>query len=212
MFATAVIILKSFIGGGFLFLPHAMMKGGLLLSMVVLVLIFCLALYCMTLLVRCCQPGVADHYEDVAEVTFGSWGARLVEFCVVLSQLSFCTINAVVVAGNLRDVIWTAGDCDMTYKMSTEVLLWCAIAVYVPLCLIRHMKYLAPISLIANIGTASGVVMLFIAIGMELHQRQGIASVPLVSWEGLPVALGTSIYMWEGTLLHSLQRNATERF
>lgn len=199
MFATAVIILKSFIGGGFLFLPHAMMKGGLILSLITLVLVFCLALYCMILLVRCCQPGVADHYEDVAEVTFGTWGARVVEFCVVLSQLSFCTINAVVVAGNLHDVIWTAGDCDLAYKVSTRTLLWCGAVVYVPLCLIRHMKYLAPISLIANIGTASGVIMLFVAIGMELNQRRGIAPLLLVNWEGLPVALGTSIYMWEGT-------------
>ncbi|PFH35044.1 transmembrane amino acid transporter protein [Besnoitia besnoiti] len=214
---TGVIILKSFIGGGFLFLPHVFMRGGLILSFITFFLGFAMALYCMILLVRCCKPGLVECYEDIAELTYGPWGGRAVEVCIVASQLSFSTVNMVVVAGNLRDVIWTASDCDPNFEIPTRVLLWAGALIYVPLCLLTRMRQLAPVALVANIGTGVGIIMLLAAVGVELGSKKEIAQVTFCDWQSFPLVLGTVIYMWEGTGLvlpirHNAKRHVQEHF
>nr|CEL68841.1 TPA: putative amino acid transporter [Neospora caninum Liverpool] len=209
---TAAIILKSFIGGGFLFLPHVFMRGGLILSFLIFSLVFAAALYCMILLVRCCRPGVTNTYEELAEQTYGKRARRMVEFCVVISQLAFSTVNIVLAAGNIRDVIWTASGCDPKFEIPTRVLLWVGAVAYVPLCLIRQMKHLAPIAFIANVGTGVGIIMLLAALGFELAARKEPVEITLFDCRNFPLVLGTVIYMWEGTgLVLPIRDNATKK-
>lgn len=198
--STAVVILKSFVGAGILFLPHAVMKGGVIFSLCLLVCVVCLALYCMHLLIQCCSPETAESYEELGECAFGWWGGLAVELCVLLSQLGFCTINAAVVAGNLRDVIWTATDCSPDFQMSVKGLIWLGALIYIPVSMIKHIKYLAPLMLLGNLGTVVGVVLLMVTVGMEIGSKHAVETIDLVNTSNWPLVLGTSIYLWEGKL------------
>ncbi|KFH10341.1 transmembrane amino acid transporter protein [Toxoplasma gondii MAS] len=209
---TGAVILKSSIGGGFLFLPHVFMRGGLVLSFIMFSLVFAAALYCMVLLIHCCKPGVRDTYEGLAERTHGKWARRMVEFCIIVSHLAFSTVNIVLVAGNMRDVIWAATDCDPNFEIPTRVLLWAGAVVYMPLCLLRHMKYLAPVAFVASVGTCVGIVMLLASLGLELATRKEPSQITLFNWQHFPLVLGTVIYMWEGTgLVLPIRENATQK-
>ncbi|CBZ54138.1 putative transmembrane amino acid transporter domain-containing protein [Neospora caninum Liverpool] len=196
--STAVVILKSFVGAGILFLPHAVMKGGLIFSLCLLVGIVGLAMYCMHLLIKCCEPGTAESYEELGDLALGSWGGLAIEFCVFVSQLGFCTINAAVVAGNLRDVIWSATQCSTDFHLSVKSLIWCGAIIYIPFSLIKHIKYLAPLMLVGNLSTVIGVALLMVCVGMEVGSNHGITDVDLVNTSNWPLVLGTSIYLWEG--------------
>nr|PIM03021.1 transmembrane amino acid transporter protein [Toxoplasma gondii COUG] len=196
--STAVVILKSFVGAGILFLPHAVMKGGLIFSLCLLVGVVGLALYCMHVLIKCCEPGAAESYEELGEQAFGAWGGMAIESCVFISQLGFCTINAAVVAGNLRDVIWSATQCSPDFHLPVKALIWCGAILYIPFSLIKHIKYLAPLMLVGNISTVVGVALLMVCVGMEVGSNHGINEVDLVNTSNWPLVLGTSIYLWEG--------------
>ncbi|PFH35038.1 transmembrane amino acid transporter protein [Besnoitia besnoiti] len=208
---TTVLVVKSFLGGAFLFLPHAVMKGGVVLSLCTLAVAFCLALYCIQLLCECCEPGVRETYEALGEAAYGWWGRFTIEMCVILSQLAFCTINAVVVAGNARDVVWTLSDCSPDYHWQVTTILWFLLLFYIPVSLIRHMKHLAPLMLVGNVGTVAGVVLLIVAV-IVVGSTQHATSVPLANWGNWPLMIGTSVFMWEGGgLILPIRSSATRK-
>ncbi|CBZ54137.1 hypothetical protein NCLIV_045690 [Neospora caninum Liverpool] len=209
-FGTGVIICKAFMGSTFIFLPYAVMKGGLILSLLTLSSVLVLSVYCMELLIECCEGDVRVTYEDIAECALGGWGRTLVELCVFSSQVAFCAVYAVVASRNLHDLIRVTSGCSPNVDVSVTTLIWCLGVYFLSLSFIRNMTYLVPLMLVGNIGTVFGMLILMVAVIVQLSQQRLVRSIELFNFDGWSLILGTSIYLWLGAGLILPIRNTAK--
>ncbi|PFH35039.1 transmembrane amino acid transporter protein [Besnoitia besnoiti] len=209
-FGTSVIICKAFMGSVFIFLPYAVMKGGLVLSLLTLAGVLLLSLYCMHLLIQCCEQGVRDTYEVIAEYALGKWGRTLVEACVFLSQVSFCSVYAVVASRNLLDVIQVASGCSSRMEFPVTYMIWALSVYFLPLSFVRNMSYLVPLMLAGNLGTLVGMLILIVAVLVHMGQNPTVHTFDFFNFDGWSVVLGTGIYLWLGAGLILPIRNTAK--
>ncbi|PHJ19314.1 transmembrane amino acid transporter protein [Cystoisospora suis] len=196
-FGTSAVICKAFMGSVFIFLPYAVVKGGLVLSLLTLGGVMVLSVYCMQLLIDCCVRGTSDTYELIAERALGRWGRVLVEGCVFFSQVAFCTVYVVVAARNLRDVLRSLSSCSPDRDISVTVLIWSLGLYFLPLSFVRNMSYLVPLMLIGNAGTISGMCILCVAVTLHVSGQTGETnSFDFFNFGGWSLILGTSVYVW----------------
>lgn len=64
------------------------------------------------------------------------------------------------------------------------------------LAMVKNLKYLTPVSLLASIMTAWGLVITFYYILQDLPRTETVK--PFASWHQLPLYFGTAIYAFEG--------------
>ncbi|EDN07724.1 conserved hypothetical protein [Histoplasma mississippiense (nom. inval.)] len=96
-----LLLLKSFVGTGVLFLPRAFMNGGMLFSSVVLVSVSLLSYYCFILLVNT-RLKIHGSFGDIGGVLYGKHMRRIILGSIVLSQLGFVSAYIVFVSQNLQ--------------------------------------------------------------------------------------------------------------
>ncbi|KAI9746257.1 MAG: hypothetical protein M4579_007618, partial [Chaenotheca gracillima] len=85
---AAVLLLKSFVGTGVLFLPKAFLNGGLAFSSIILLLVAGLSYYCFVLLVNT-RLKLGKSFGDMGGEVYGKYMRFLILFSVVLSQIGF---------------------------------------------------------------------------------------------------------------------------
>ncbi|OMJ08458.1 Vacuolar amino acid transporter 3, partial [Smittium culicis] len=83
------LLIKSFVGTGVLFLPKSFHNGGLLFSVVLMVVIAYLALHCMLLLVEC-HSKLKMSYGDIGYHLMGEKVRTIVLTSIIISQIGFC--------------------------------------------------------------------------------------------------------------------------
>ncbi|KEP67678.1 UNVERIFIED_CONTAM: transmembrane amino acid transporter protein [Hammondia hammondi] len=209
-FGTGVIICKAFMGSAFILLPYAVMKGGLIFSFLILAGVLVLSVYCMELLLECCEGDARATYEAVAEHALGRWGRTLVELCVFSSQVAFCSVYAVVASRYLRDVILVTAGCSPNVDVSVTTIIWCLGVYFFSLSFVRNMTYLVPLLLVGNMGTIFGMFILIVAVVVQMSQQRMVRSVELFNFDGWSLILGTSIYLWLGAGLILPIRNTAK--
>ena len=81
------MLLKAFVGTGVLFLPQAFKNGGMGFSIVILIFLGYLNLYCMNLLVEASIVMGGLSFGDMAHQLFGSGFKKLVLGSIAISQV-----------------------------------------------------------------------------------------------------------------------------
>lgn len=64
------------------------------------------------------------------------------------------------------------------------------------LAMLKNLKYLTPVSLVASVMTAWGLVVTFYYILQHLPRTDSVKA--FASWQQLPLYFGTAIYAFEG--------------
>eukprot|EP00903_Cladosiphon_okamuranus_P016605 g15318.t1 len=192
---TFVNLLISFVGAGILGIPFAYRQGGLLLSTGVLAIVGVACTYCMWMLVRCKyrviamrgkdEPGPVK-YADICHEALGKWGLVAAEGALVASQSGFSTAYLVFIARNLHAL----------FEFQETPVIFLCVPGLVLLCLIKHLKYLAPFSLIAEVVNLTGLAVVF----FDDAEFMGInhESISMVHWKALPFVFGVGVYCFEG--------------
>lgn len=201
-------LLKGNIGTGILAMPDAIKNSGLLVGTIGLVILSVFCVTCMHMLVNAtnviCQRTQLKSldYARVAELAFSTSSAsalsrfssiakKMVNVFLCITQLGFCCVYFVFVAQNLKIVIdhhFSAVDFHVIMAISLIPML--------ALCSIRNLRYLAPVSMLANILQFSGLVFTFFYLLQDLPkswERKAFAT-----WGQLPLFFGTAIYAFEG--------------
>lgn len=70
------------------------------------------------------------------------------------------------------------------------------------LAMLKNLKYLTPVSLVASVMTAWGLVVTFYYILQDLPRTDSVKA--FASWQQLPLYFGTAIYAFEGIGVVSL--------
>ncbi|TRZ04219.1 hypothetical protein DNTS_008032, partial [Danionella cerebrum] len=185
-FQTIIHLLKGNIGTGLLGLPLAVRNAGLLVGPVSLLLMGLIAVHCMNLLVKCAHHlsaklgkpflsyGDAVEYgmENVSWLSRHSvWGRRVVNAFLNITQLGFCCVYFVFLSDNVKQVVETAnattGNCNSNEtalavpSYDSRIYMLFFLPFIIVLVFIRNLKYLAPLSFVANISMCISLVLIY---------------------------------------------------
>ncbi|KAG8744133.1 neutral amino acid transporter [Ceratobasidium sp. 414] len=191
---AVLMLLKSFVGTGVLFLGKAFYNGGMLFSTVVLVVIALVSLWSFLLLVRT-KFVVSGSFGDIGGALYGPWMRRLILSSIVISQLGFVSAYLIFVAENLQAFILAVSKC--AHLVSTTKLIFAQLVIFLPLALIRNLAKLSTTALVADAFILVGLVYLFGMEGKVLADR-GVADVKWFNENDFPLLIGTAVFSFEG--------------
>ena len=164
---TILAIVKANVGPGVLFLPAAFANGGLVFSIVGLLVVAALSTALALLLLRAREVSGGGSFPALAERAIG-WRTRIaVEWSLVMSQSGFCCVYLLFVAHTVRDVVRHLADC----KPSFEPALWQIVAMELvlitPLTWVRRLKHFRATNLIADVLILGGLLyVMSYAVGL----------------------------------------------
>ena len=190
---TFVNCFISFVGVGILGLPYAFCKSGIYGGSLTMTVIAILSTYCMLLVVRCkykLKDKNASTYGDVGFYAIGRWGQILVEASLVLTQTGFCTAYLIFILSNLHDAF---------PSVSRAAIMAALVPLLVLLSLIRHLKNLAPFSVVADVANIVGLSVVYWADGIHFADDIQAKGEPAeFNLPALPFFFGVAIYCYEG--------------
>jgi proton-coupled amino acid transporter len=182
-------VLKSYIGSGVLGLPFAYSQGGMIAGTIGMLIVALLSTVAVFLLLDC-KKRLGRHTRTFGDIGFGAAGRAghsIVEGCVVLSQLGFCTAYIIFITQNMhRYMSAYFGEQEVTLTLIPALVL---------LCWIRSLQVLAPFSLLAIVLILAGLATVVLASADKIGLGKGVE--PYVP-DTLPVFIGMAIYSFEG--------------
>ncbi|XP_043113462.1 proton-coupled amino acid transporter 1 isoform X2 [Puntigrus tetrazona] len=190
-FQTLIHLLKGNIGTGLLGLPLAVKNAGLLVGPLSLLAMGIVAVHCMNLLVKC------SHHLSAK---------RVVNLFLNITQLGFCCVYFVFLSDNVKQVVETANGTTVNcHNNETAVIvpsydsrlyMLFFLPFIIVLVFIRNLKYLAPLSFVANISMCGSLVLIYYYCLTNIPYP---INLPLAgSGVDYPLFFGTAIFAFEG--------------
>uniref|UniRef100_A0A3Q3FAE7 Solute carrier family 36 member 1 n=1 Tax=Labrus bergylta TaxID=56723 RepID=A0A3Q3FAE7_9LABR len=225
---TLIHLLKGNIGTGLLGLPLAVKNAGLVLGPVSLLCMGIVAVHCMRMLVQCSHHLGAKPFLTYGEAMqhgmenvswlrrHSQWGKQTVNLFLIITQLGFCCVYFVFLSDNIKQVVEAANattfSCHMNLTNQTQVLvpsfdsrlyMLCFLPPFILLVFTPNLKYLAPLSLIANlVMTASLILIYFYSLTVStrfIPTSTTPIDLPKVGRaKDYPLFFGTAIFAFEG--------------
>jgi len=170
---TLTHLLKASLGTGILAMPAAFMSAGLVLGIFATILVAVICTHCAYVLVICAHElyrkanKTAMSFADVAEeacIRGPKWSKKFarmsrltVDIGIFVTYFLTCSCYAVIVAKNFEQVYnYYMGDEDRLRLIIAILLVPFVILSWVP-----NLKYLAPVSMVANVFMAVGLGITF---------------------------------------------------
>ncbi|KAF7265887.1 proton-coupled amino acid transporter-like protein acs isoform X1 [Rhynchophorus ferrugineus] len=207
---TLIHLLKGSLGSGILAMPLAFANAGLFLGLISTFAIGAICTYCVHILVKSAHelsrrtkvPSLG--FAEVAEAAFlegpaafrpwAKFAKASINLFLVIDLLGCCCVYVVFVAKNLKQVVdyYTIAEqhYDLRYYMAAMLPLLIVIN------LIRNLKYLSPLSMMANVLVATGMGITFYYIFTDLPSIDSQPAFESVT--KLPIFFGTAIFALEG--------------
>lgn len=194
-FGAALLLLKSFVGTGVLFLPKAYLNGGMVFSNAVLIAVAALSYYCFILLVNT-RLKVDGSFGDIGGILYGKPLRTLILTSIVLSQIGFVSAYIVFTSENLQAFILAVSDCRTWIDIKFMVLM--QLIIFLPLSLIRDISKLAATALIADFLILLGLVYLYYYNILTIVTNHGVSDIVAFNSRDWTLFIGTAIFTFEG--------------
>jgi len=192
---AAMLLLKSFVGTGVLFLPKAFLNGGMLFSCLVLLGIAFLSYYCFLLLCST-RLKVPVSFGDMGYQLYGKTMLVLINFSLVISQIGFSSAYIVFVSENLQAFIQAVSNC--TKSIEVKYLILMQMIIFLPLSLYRNIQNIQKIAIIADLFILLGLLYLYYFDIYTLASQHGIADIVAFNRKDWTLFIGTAIFTFEG--------------
>lgn len=202
--------MKASLGTGILSMPIAFKHAGLLVGVFATILVAFVCTHCAYILIKCAH--VLYHktrrtemsFADVAEVAFSTgpeWGRRfskpvryLIQISLFATYFGTCSVYTVIVAANFNQIIEHYGNIGAG-EFSIRLTTACLLIPMILLSWIPNLKYLAPVSMVANIFMGTGLGITFYYLVMDLKP---LTSVPLIApIAGFPQFFSITVFAME---------------
>ena len=194
-FGAALLLLKSFVGTGVLFLPKAYLNGGMMFSNVVLLGVAMLSYYCFILLVNT-RLKVTGSFGDIGGILYGKWLRVLILSSVALSQIGFVSAYIVFTSENMQAFFLAISDC--RWSIGIQIIIFVQLIIFLPLSLIRDIGKLGITALIADFFILLGLIYLYYYDILTLIRNHGIADTAPFNAQDWTLFIGTAIFTFEG--------------
>lgn len=192
---AVMMLLKSFVGTGVLFLPKAYLNGGMLFSNVVLLCVAALSYYCFILLVNT-RLKVEASFGDMGGILYGQWLRALILSSVALSQIGFVAAYIVFTSQNLQAFILAVSNCKTWIDIKFMVLM--QLIIFLPLSLIRDISALSLTAYIADGFIFLGLIYLYYYDILTIVINHGVADITNFNPRDWSLFIGTAIFTFEG--------------
>lgn len=194
-FGAAMLLLKSFVGTGVLFLPRAYLNGGMTFSNVVLLLLAALSYYCFILLISI-RLKVHASYGDMGNKIFGPWFRNMINFSLVISQIGFSSAYIVFVAENLRAFVLAVTKCKTDMRIEYMILM--QMIIFLPMSLYRNINHIQKMALLADVFILLGLVYVYYYDFYTIVKQHGIGDIEHFNSKYWTLLIGTAIFTFEG--------------
>ncbi|OBZ72635.1 Vacuolar amino acid transporter 3 [Grifola frondosa] len=191
---AVLMLLKSFVGTGILFLGKAFFNGGILFSSAVLIFIALISLYSFLLLVKA-KFVVSGSFGDIGGALYGPWMRYAILTSIVVSQLGFVSAYIIFVSENLQAFVLAITNCAKLLGIQYFILL--QLVIFLPLALIRNLAKLSTTALVADAFILAGLIYIF-GSEAKIIARNGIQHVELFNARDWPLLIGTAVFSFEG--------------
>ncbi|KAI5461495.1 transmembrane amino acid transporter protein-domain-containing protein [Mariannaea sp. PMI_226] len=191
---ATLLLLKSFVGTGVLFLPRAYLNGGMLFSNLVLLGVAALSYYCFVLLVST-QLRIGGSFGDLGGALYGRYMRTIILASIVLSQIGFVAAYIVFTSENLQAFIRAVTDCKTSISIPWLILM--QMVIFLPFSLLRDIEKLGFTALIADAFILIGLAYLFYYDVLTLH-LEGLADIIMFNKKDWTLFIGTAIFTFEG--------------
>ncbi|KAL8898406.1 MAG: hypothetical protein Q9192_002097 [Flavoplaca navasiana] len=192
---AALMLLKSFVGTGVLFLPKAYLNGGMMFSNLVLLGVAALSYYCFILLVDT-RLRVEGSFGDMGGILYGKWLRTLILSSVALSQVGFVSAYIVFTSENLQAFILAVSNCQTWIDIKYMVLM--QLIIFLPLSLIRNISALSLTAYFADFFILLGLVYLYYYDIFTIAINHGISDIINFNPHNWSLFIGTAIFTFEG--------------
>lgn len=192
---AALLLLKSFVGTGVLFLPRAFLNGGMLFSSLILLGIAVLSYYSFILLVNT-RMVVEASFGDIGGILYGRWMRTMILSSIVLSQIGFVSAYIVFTSENLQAFVLAVSKCKSFIDIKYMVML--QLVIFLPLSLIRDIGKLGFTALVADAFILLGLIYLYYYDVFTIVENHGVADIKLFNPASWTLFVGTAIFTFEG--------------
>ncbi|XP_017862531.1 PREDICTED: proton-coupled amino acid transporter-like protein pathetic [Drosophila arizonae] len=203
---TLTHLLKASLGTGILGMPYAFMYSGLVMGIFATILTAFICTHCSYVLVKC---GHKLYYKtrrtkmtfaEIAEAAFQKGPKSLRGFAPVakfsilfglfLTYFGTCSVYTVIVAKNFEQVLvhWTGRDIE------PRVIICIMLVPLILIAWVPNLKYLAPVSMVANVFMGLGLGITFYYLVQDLPP---IEERSLVTLSTLPAFFSITIFAME---------------
>jgi solute carrier family 36 (proton-coupled amino acid transporter) len=192
---AVLLLLKSFVGTGVLFLPKAFLNGGMLFSSLVLLFVASLSYYCFLLLVST-RIAVPASFGGMGYKLYGTPMKALINFSLVISQIGFSSAYIVFVSENLQAFVLAVTDCKKLIPVKYFILM--QMIIFLPLSLYRNIQNIQKIAVAADVFILLGLLYLYYFDIFTLSVNHGVADIKLFNPNDWTLFIGTAIFTFEG--------------
>jgi solute carrier family 36 (proton-coupled amino acid transporter) len=189
-----MLLLKSFVGTGVLFLPRAYLNGGMIFSNVVLLFVAALSYYCFVLLVNT-RLKVEGSFGDMGGILYGKWFRTIILSSIVLSQIGFVAAYIVFTSENLQAFIRAVSNCKTSISIPWLILM--QMVIFLPFSLLRDVGKLGFTALIADAFILIGLAYLLYYDILTLSD-EGLSDIIMFNPKDWTLFIGTAIFTFEG--------------
>ena len=193
-FGAALLLLKSFVGTGVLFLPKAFLNGGMLFSNLVLLGVALVSFHCFILLVKT-RLKIEASFGDIGGILYGRPMRTLILSSIVVSQMGFVAAYIVFTSENLQAFVLAVSKCKEFIDIKYMVLM--QLVIFLPLSLIRDISKLGFTALIADFFILLGLIYLYY-YDIATIAVKGVADVEAFNPSTWTLFIGTAIFTFEG--------------
>ncbi|KAH7072904.1 transmembrane amino acid transporter protein-domain-containing protein [Paraphoma chrysanthemicola] len=192
---AAMLLLKSFVGTGVLFLPRAFLNGGMLFSNLVLLGVAGLSYTCFVLLVS--TRLVVEHsFGDMGLHLYGRWMRNMINFSLVISQIGFSSAYIVFVSENLQAFVLAVSNCKTFIGIGYMILM--QMVIFLPLSLYRNINNIQKLALVADLFILLGLVYLYYYDLFTIVNQGGVSDIINFNPSSWTLFIGTAIFTFEG--------------
>jgi solute carrier family 36 (proton-coupled amino acid transporter) len=192
---AVLLLLKSFVGTGVLFLPKAFFNGGMLFSNLVLLFVAALSYYCFVLLVST-RLKVEASFGDMGDILYGKWMRGLILGSIVISQVGFVAAYIVFTSENLQAFILAVSDCKTHIPVPYLILM--QMTIFLPFSLLRDITKLGFTALVADVFILVGLAYLYYYDILTILRQHGVADIVNFNPTDWTLFIGTAIFTFEG--------------
>ncbi|KAF8862858.1 hypothetical protein BDZ45DRAFT_702713 [Acephala macrosclerotiorum] len=192
---AALLLLKSFVGTGVLFLPKAYLNGGMMFSNLVLLFVATLSYYCFVLLVNT-RIKYDGSFGDLGGILYGNWMRNVILFSIVISQIGFVAAYIVFTSENLQAFILAVTDCKTHIDVPWLILM--QMVIFLPFSLMRDISKLGFTALVADAFILIGLLYLYYYDILTLARQGGVADIINFNPDDWTLFIGTAIFTFEG--------------
>ncbi|XP_030023923.1 proton-coupled amino acid transporter-like protein pathetic isoform X2 [Manduca sexta] len=210
---TLTHLLKASLGTGILAMPYAFKCAGLVLGILFTVLVAVVCTHCSYILVKCAHVLYKKTrrnnmtFAEVGEASLKNgpqalrkWAKSFRIFILVslfMTYFGTCSVYTVIIAKNILQVVAHY----MGVKPEDVEIRIFIIALLLPLILmswIRNLKYLAPVSMIANLFMALGLgITFYYLVGTGKMETENISGMLFKSYHTWPEFFSLTIFAME---------------